>query len=243
LLLLAVFARAEPEEGHMKVIGAGLPRTATLTSKIALEMLGFGPCYHMFSVAANRDDMSKWLAAFEGNPDWESIFAGFSAAVDYPASFYYRELADAYPDAKVLLSVRDGHAWARSVQDTVWGITYGDTVGHHLAAAVELVAPEIRRNSTMLRGMYDRAGLFGPTPEVFDEDAIAAVMDRHVEQVRATIPADRLLEWSPKDGWEPLCAFLEVPVPSAALPHVNSSAVFNEYHVDGALQVLQKALL
>lgn len=224
----------------MKVIGAGLPRTATLTQKIALEMLGLGPCYHMFSVAANRDHMSEWRAAYEGNPDWEAIFAGFSAAVDYPASFYWRELADAYPDAKVLLSVRDGNSWARSVRDTIWGITYGDTVGRHLAAAVETVDPEIRRNSKMLRGMYARAELFGPHPEVFDEDTVAAVMDRHIKEVRAHISADRLLEWSPKDGWEPLCAFLDVPVPQAALPHVNSSAVFNEYHIDGSLKILQE---
>jgi hypothetical protein len=226
----------------MKVIGAGLPRTATLTQKIALETLGFGPCYHMFTLAANRDHMSEWIAAYEGSPDWHAIFDGFSSVVDYPAAFYYRELAEAYPDAKVLLSVRDGHAWARSIRDTIWGITYGDTVGRHLAAAVELIDPEIRRNTRMLRGMYARAGLFGPTPEVFDEDLVAARMDRHIEEVRASIPADRLLEWSPKDGWEPLCAFLDVPVPEAALPHVNSSAVFNEYHIDGSLKLLQKHL-
>jgi hypothetical protein len=226
----------------MKVIGAGLPRTATLTQKIALETLGFGPCYHMFTLAANRDHMSEWIAAYEGNPDWHAIFDGFSSVVDYPAAFYYRKLAEAYPDAKVLLSVRDGHAWARSIRDTIWGITYGDTVGRHLAAAVELIDPEIRRNTRMLRGMYARAGLFGPTPEVFDEDLVAARMDRHIEEVRASIPADRLLEWSPKDGWEPLCAFLDVPVPEAALPHVNSSAVFNEYHIDGSLKLLQKHL-
>lgn len=226
----------------MEVIGAGLPRTATLTQKIALEMLGFGPCYHMFSVAANRDHMSKWIDAYEGNPDWDGIFSGFSASVDYPAAFYWRELADVYPEAKILLSVRDGRAWARSLRATVWGITYGDTVGRHLAAAVETVDPEIRRNSTMLRGMYERAGLFGPDPEAFDEDMGAEVMSRHIEDVRAHVSSDRLLEWSPQDGWEPLCAFLDVPVPDAMIPRVNSAAVFNEYHVDGALKILQEKL-
>jgi hypothetical protein len=226
----------------MKVIGAGLPRTATLTQKIALETLGFGPCYHMFTLAANREHMSQWIAAYEGRPDWHAIFDGYASVVDYPAAFYYRELAETYPEAKVLLSVRDGHAWARSIRDTIWGITYGDTVGRHLAAAVELVDPEIRRNTGMLRGLYARAGLFGPTPEVFDEDLVASRMDRHIAEVRASIPADRLLEWSPKDGWEPLCTFLGVPVPEVALPHVNSSAVFNEYHIDGSLKILQKHL-
>ncbi|MFF7984797.1 sulfotransferase family protein [Streptomyces sp. NPDC007901] len=224
----------------MKIIGAGLPRTATLTQKIALEMLGFGPCYHMVSIPTDHNHMSKWISAYEGDPDWEAIFSGFSAAVDYPASFYYRELAEAYPEAKVLLSVRDGHSWARSIRDTIWGLTYGDTVGRHLAAAVEAADPDIRRHTAMLRGMYNRAELFGPNPEVFDEDVVAAVMERHIKEVRAHIPAERLLEWSPKDGWEPLCAFLDVPVPETPLPHVNSSAVFNEQHIEGSLHVLQK---
>jgi hypothetical protein len=220
----------------MKIVGAGLPRTATLTQKIALEMLGFGPCYHMSTAPA--DHIPKWIAAYEGSPDWEAIFAGFLAAVDYPASFYYRELAEAYPDAKVLLSVRDGHTWARSMRDTIWGLTYGDTVGRHLGAAVETIDADIRGHMKMLRGMYARAGLFGPDPEVFDEDTVAAGMERHIEEVRAHIPADRLLEWSPMDGWEPLCAFLDVPVPEASLPQVNGSAVFNEMQIGSSLKAL-----
>ena len=105
----------------MKLIGAGLPRTATLTQKISLEILGYGPCYHMVNVLSNLDLVPQWVEAFEGTGDWNKIFEGCQATVDWPGSFFYRELIEVYPDAKVLLSVRDGAAWARSMRDTIWG--------------------------------------------------------------------------------------------------------------------------
>src|SRR5205807_741551 len=97
----------------MKVIGAGLPRTATLTQKVALEMLGQGPCYHMVNVLADLDLVPLWRAAYDGNADWDRIFDGFESTVDWPGGFFYRELMDRYPEAKVLLSVRDPEAWER----------------------------------------------------------------------------------------------------------------------------------
>lgn len=222
----------------MKIIGAGLPRTATMTQKIALEMLGFGPCYHMATVLADPGLFPLWQAALDGKPDWARIFGGYGATVDYPGSFYYRELAEAYPDAKVLLSVRDGRSWARSMHDTVWDLSYGDTIAHHLMAAQAKITPAIGEFSALMTGMYDKSRLFGPTPEVFDEAAVIAGMERHNAGVRAAIPPERLLEWSPKDGWEPLCAFLEVPVPDEPVPHVNDSDSFNELAIDWSLQAL-----
>src|SRR4030088_835130 len=110
----------------MKLIGAGLPRTATLTQKVALEMLGIGPCYHMVNVLGDLDLVPLWQDALEGRPDWERIFEGHQSTVDWPGGFFYRELIEAYPDAKVLLSVRDPEAWERSMRDTVWGVVWGD---------------------------------------------------------------------------------------------------------------------
>ena len=98
----------------MKIIGAGLPRTATLTQKIALEMLGFGPCYHMVNILSDLDLVPRWADAFDTNVDWTAMFGDSQSTVDWPGSFFYRELVTAFPDAKVLLSVRDGAAWARS---------------------------------------------------------------------------------------------------------------------------------
>src|SRR5438067_6231148 len=103
----------------MKVIGAGLPRTATLTQKVALEMLGVGPCYHMVNVLSDLTLADDWRDALEGRADWDKLLGGFESTVDWPGGFFYRELLDAYPDAKVLLSVRDPAAWEHSMRDTV----------------------------------------------------------------------------------------------------------------------------
>src|SRR4051794_33638352 len=120
----------------MKVIGAGLPRTATTTQLFALEQLGLGTCYHMRDLLMDLDGgLPLWEAAADGSPDWERIFGEARCTVDWPSARYYRELADHYPDAKVLLSVRGGEEWAKSMRETVWGIFHGDTVIHHMCEA------------------------------------------------------------------------------------------------------------
>jgi hypothetical protein len=212
----------------VKVIGAGLPRTATLTQKIALEMLGFGPCYHMANVLTDSSLIPVWADALAGHADWNKVFGEFTATVDYPGAFFHEELLATFPDAKVLLSVRDGHAWARSMRNTVWGVLHDDgSLAHHLAVAQGFIDPAMRAYTEFMADMIGRADLFGPTPERYDEDALVAGMERHNAAVRAHVPADQLLEWWPADGWEPLCEFLEVPVPTAPPPRVNDSASFN----------------
>ena len=106
----------------MKVIGVGLPRTGTLTQKVALEMLGYGPCYHMVNVLQNLELVQLWHDALEGNADWDKIFAGNESTVDWPGGFFWKELMAYYPDAKVVLSVRDPDKWERSMRDTVWAV-------------------------------------------------------------------------------------------------------------------------
>ena len=92
------------KEDEMQVIGAGLPRTGTLSQKIALEMLGFGPCYHMVNVLGNLDLAEDWQRALDGDTRWDDVFDGFESTVDWPGSYYYRELMEKYPDAKVVLA-------------------------------------------------------------------------------------------------------------------------------------------
>jgi hypothetical protein len=220
----------------VKVIGAGLPRTATLTQKIALEMLGLGPCYHMVNVLTDASLIPVWADALAGQADWNKVFDGFNATVDYPGAFFHAEILAAFPDAKVVLSVRDGRAWARSMHDTIWSVQHDDaSLTHHLAMAQGFIDPGMRAYTELMADMIGRAELFGPTPERYDEDALVTGMERHNEAVRAQVPAGQLLEWSPADGWEPLCEFLEVPVPPAPLPRVNDSATFNAMIVGTAL--------
>src|SRR5215475_2896379 len=125
----------------MKLIGAGLPRTATLSQKIALEQLGLGPCYHMVDVLSDLDRVRQWSDALAGKADWDEIFAGYRSTVDWPGSFYTRELMEAYPDAKVLLSVRSGESWVRSMDQTICGLHYGDTLMHDLSSARGRIDP------------------------------------------------------------------------------------------------------
>lgn len=223
----------------MKVIGAGLPRTATLTQKIALEMLGFGPCYHMVNVLADLSLTDGWANALAGQAKWDKVFDGFNSAVDYPTAFFHKELLAAYPDAKVVLSVRDGRAWARSMHDTIWGLQYDEgSVARHLMSARRCIDPPMRAYTDLMTTMLNMAGLFGPTPQKFDEDALVAGMERHNAEVRAHVPGRQLLEWSPADGWGPLCEFLDRPVPTAPLPCVNDSAAFNVRLIAGAMETL-----
>jgi hypothetical protein len=225
-------------EAQMKVIGAGLPRTATLTQKISLEMLGFGPCYHMVNVLSDLSLVPQWQSAFDGNADWDKIFGDSQATVDWPGSFFWRELIDYYPDAKVLLSVRPGEAWANSMKNTIWGVFYDDVVMRYLSDARACVDPGWRDYIEMMKAMWQKSGLLGEMTGVFDPAILAAAFDRYCDDVRATVPAGRLLEWKPADGWEPLCEFLDVPVPQAPIPHVNDSAMFSGRIVDGSLAML-----
>src|SRR5262249_34450176 len=128
------FQRATRDR-RMRLIGAGLPRTATLSQKIALEMLGVGPCYHMVDVLSDLDRAASWPEAVRGNANWDEIFAGYQSTVDWPGSYFYRELHETYPDAKVLLSVRPGDAWARSMSQTITSILYGPSLMYDLSSA------------------------------------------------------------------------------------------------------------
>lgn len=189
----------------LQIIGAGLGRTGTASTKIALEKLGFNKCYHMGEVIADPDRMAGWLEAARGNPNWDAIFKGYAACVDYPAAAFWRPLAEHYPDAKVLLNVRPAEKWFESVNETILNPEWCEAGRGtpHFEFLDETIYV------TMDRRMHDREHMI----EHFN---------RHVAEVKATIPADRLLVFDVKDGWAPLCAFLNVPVPDEPFPRVNS---------------------
>jgi hypothetical protein len=221
----------------MKVIGAGLPRTATLSQKIALEMLGIGPCYHMVNVLSDVDQTVRWRSALEGDLPLNEILDDFQATVDWPGSFFYRELMDIYPDAKVLLSERDGDAWARSMRDTIWGVLYGDIFIRHLSDARSAVDPGWRNYMRLMAEMWQRSGLMQDADTTMEY--MSAAMVRHNDEIKRFVPSERLLVWTASDGWEPLCAFLDVPVPDTPFPRVNDSVQFADRIVDGALAAIQ----
>lgn len=222
----------------MKVIGAGLPRTGTLSQKVALEMLGLGPCYHMVNVLMDLDLAKQWRAAMDGDADWDTTFEGFESTVDWPGSFFYKELVQRYPEAKVVLGTRDGESWARSMRETIWGVFYGDGLVRHLSSARANVDPKWAGYIAMMTEMWQRSGLM--EDENTSAEYMAKAMERYQEEVKQTVPSDRLLVWSVQEGWEPLCEFLEVPVPDAPFPRTNDAKEFGARLVDGSLGVLQQ---
>jgi hypothetical protein len=223
----------------MQVIGAGLPRTGTLTQKLALELLGFAPCYHWVDVIANLDRVAQWERALDGEGPWEEIFADCQATVDWPGGFFYAELVEAYPQAKVVLSVRDPQRWEASFRETIWDMCFGDTLVRHLSAARAKIDPRWERYLQLIDRMFwiDR-GTFAADGGEQPENLIAA-MHRHEDAVKALVPAERLLVWDVTEGWEPLCEFLEVAVPDQPLPHANDRDTFSYRVTNGALATLQ----
>ncbi|MBE1878918.1 sulfotransferase family protein [Myceligenerans pegani] len=200
----------------MKIIGAGLPRTGTSSLKAALDRLGFGPCYHMFELMRHPEHVERWRAVFgQESPDWGDVFAGYRSAVDFPAAIYWRELAEAYPEAKVVLTVRDPRRWYESVSTGM--ATVPDRMPGRMGQLAELV-PHL--NDAARRMLGDGFGLGVP----MDEEKAVEIFERHVEHVRSALPADRLLVFAATDGWGPLCEFLGVDPPAGEpYPHLNDA--------------------
>jgi Sulfotransferase domain len=223
---------------YMKVIGAGLPRTGTLSQKVALEMLGFGPCYHMVNVLTNLPLSKQWEQALDGEVDWDEVFGEHESTVDWPGAFFYRELADAYPDAKVVLSTRDPEAWEKSMRETIWDTIYGRSPAAHISQARELVDPAWGEYIRLMSRMWAAQGIFNGAD--IRPGQLAEAIARYQEQVQRNVPEDRLLVWSVQDGWEPLCSFLEVDVPEAQFPRLNDSKMYKDRIVDASLMVLKE---
>ncbi len=194
----------------LEVVGAGLGRTGTHSLKLALEQLLGGPCYHMTEVFGRPADLDVWADAYRGSPpDWTELFADYRAVVDWPAAGCWRQIADAFPEAPVLLSERDADGWWTSASATIFAV-----VGGPPGADGEGFA---RMTEAMLAA-FDH--------DWRDEKAAKAAYLAHNDEVRATVPADRLIEWRPGDGWGPLCAGLGLDTPDEPFPHVNTTAEF-----------------
>jgi hypothetical protein len=192
----------------LKIIGAGVGRTATSSLKNALETLMGAPCYHMSELSKNDNHDELWYRAARGElDDWNEIMEGYVAAVDWPAASFWPELSRAYPEAKIVLSTRDPEAWWKSASATIF--------------------PSSLKSEGTWRDMWDELRRTRFTDQIEDKDAALAAYNAHVANVYATAPPDRLVEWQPSDGWEPLCLALDLPIPDEPFPHKNSTADFN----------------
>ncbi|EED36643.1 conserved hypothetical protein [Luminiphilus syltensis NOR5-1B] len=197
---------AEDEIISLQIIGSGFGRTGTMSLKTALEQLGF-PCYHMLECFPQGPAHWKmWEQALQGNPDWEAIFDGFTATVDFPANTSFAELAEAYPDAKVIHTVRDPEKWFTSTQNTIFGKEWIKFLPSSEAGPFM---------SATINNYFD--------DRMHDHDHLIKRFHEHTERVKATIAPERLLVFEVAQGWEPLCEFLGVPVPDGEFPNINET--------------------
>jgi len=196
----------------LRVVGAGLGRTGTHSLKIALEQLIGAPCYHMLEVFGHPEHIPVWERAAKGDlPDWDELFAGYEAIVDWPGASFWKDMADAFPDAIILLSTRsDADTWWKSAHATIFQVIANRPAGEE----DEFLA------------MWEAIAHNRFTPHTDDADAAKAAYERHNAEVRAQADPARLVEWQPGDGWEPLCAALHVAVPDEPFPHVNTTDDF-----------------
>jgi hypothetical protein len=203
----------------IEIIGAGFGRTGTLSLKTALERLGFAPCYHMSEVFAQPTHAETWQrAAEDAATDFDAVLAGYRATVDWPACAFWRELADAYPNAKVLLSVRPPDRWYASFRETIYQVLQRPLAEEEgLPGAMAL---GMARQVVTGRSFGGHLG---------DRDALVEAYERHNAAVRAGIAPERLLEFDVAQGWEPLCAFLGVEIPEEPFPNVNDRGAFRAF--------------
>ncbi len=197
----------------LKVIGAGVGRTGTYSLKLALNKLGFGPCHHMEEVLHNMPVQTPlWADALAGRPDWEAIYQGYLSAVDWPTAGFFRELYAAYPKAKFILTHRSPESWTASFSETIY----------KLLAGRSQAPSETQAWLEMAAGVIEKTGF----PAGLDLAALKRAFVAHNDAVKAAIPSDHVLVYEVKDGWAPLCAFLDVATPAEPFPRSNDRGEF-----------------
>lgn len=195
------------------VIGAGVGRTGTYSLKLALERLGFGPTHHMEEVLKDgARQIPLWHQAATGTPNWDELYRGFHSAVDWPTASFWKELAARFPSAKVILSYRSPESWYESFSETI----------NKLMQGAAHAPPHMQPFMAMAAAVLGKAGFTGKT----SREELLAAYNAHVHAVKAGVPADRLLVFEARQGWEPLCRFLGRDVPAEEFPRTNNRADF-----------------
>ena len=202
----------------LKLIGAEFGRTGTLSMKLALEQIGLGPCHHMMEVFGKPDHIALWQAAADGESvDWEEVFEGYRSAVDWPVCYFWKELAELYPHAKLLLTRRDPQKWYDSASNTIFkglASTGEENDRESLDSQRRMV------NKLIVDNTFDG--------DLTDREAAIDVFNKHNQEVIDTIDPKRLLVFEASQGWEPLCEFLGVDIPDTAYPRTNTTEDFQK---------------
>ena len=194
----------------LSVLGVGFGRTGTESLKMALEILGYGPCHHMKVVLSDPDQEALWRLVVAGEAvPWEKAYAGYNSAVDFPTCYYWREVTAHYPDAPLILTVRSSENWYASMTKSIFPILK------------KLTDPESIGLAMISQGTFDG--------RIDDPDYAVAVYEKHNAEIQSAFSSDRLLVYELGSGWAPLCKFLGKPIPDEDYPHSNTGEEFNEF--------------
>ena len=211
-----IFTFTQPRKGYVMtlgIVGTGVGRTGTNSLRLALNQLGLGPCHHMEEVLHNQAiQVPLWSAAVKGHPDWKAIYQGYKSAVDWPTAAFVRELYAAYPKAKFIHTTRSPESWAESFSETIY----------KLLAGADKAPKEMQAFLEMAGGVSDKTGF----PNGLDLAGLKNAFAAHNDAVKAAVPARQLLIYQVKDGWGPLCGFLDVAVPTDPFPRTNDRVEF-----------------
>jgi len=211
----------------IKIIGAGFPRTGTNTLRESLEMLGFNKTYHMKQLLVHPENLHYWTTLRETHTtDWDGLYDGYEATVDFPCYPWYKEHMKRYPDAKVILSLRPFEDWYTSFSSTIWKAQ--NPPPEQQAAMAERVASDPRLQKVMKVMDFAKVAIIHDhfQDRFADKEYMENVFNDHNEEVKNYVPADKLLVYDVREGWEPLCKFLDVEVPGEPLPHTNKKEDF-----------------
>jgi hypothetical protein len=211
----------------IKIIGAGFPRTGTNTLRESLEKLGYVKTYHMKNLLLHPENLQYWTRLSEtGTTEWDELYNGYQATVDFPAYPWYKEHMKQYPDAKVILSVRPFEKWHDSVYSTIWQAQNPSELER--MEMQKKLAANPRLGSVMKCVQFAKEIIMEKhfQGKFLDKAFAEEVFNKHIEDVKAYVPADKLLVFDVSEGWEPLCKFLDVPEPTEPLPHTNKKEDF-----------------
>lgn len=211
----------------IQVIGAGMGRTGTMSLKHALEELGYKKCHHMIEVMQDKSQLQYWNAMEKNRTaDYEAMLQGYTSIVDFPGSLYYKELMQKYPDAKVILTVRNPEDWYRSCRDTIYNLPGG--LKRIMMKFIGFFKPDVAH----VANVFDYVdlsiwnGLFKGKFE--DKEFAIKIFNEWTEEVKRSVPPEKLLIFQAKEGWKPLCDFLGKPIPETSYPNTNNTAEFLE---------------
>ena len=194
----------------LSVIGVGFMRTGTESLKMALEILGYGPCHHMKVVLSDPDQEALWRRVVAGETiPWETLYDGHNSAVDFPTAFYWRELTAHYPESPLIMTVRSSESWYASMTKSVF------------PTLKKLTDPGSVGSAMISQGTFDGRG--------DDPDHAVAVYEKHNNDVESAVSSDRLLVYELGSGWTPLCECLGKPIPDEDYPHSNTAEEFDEF--------------